>query len=373
MKLDKKTSIWVIGLALFSMFFGSGNLIFPLYIGTLAKEDWLYASGGFLISAVLLPFLGAIAMVLYRGNYSNFFNTIGRKWGFLLSAILLTVWIPLGSAPRCMTLSYASLTSYFGTAPPLWLFGIVYSCLVYFVITRGLEVLDILGKIITPLLLTCIAVIFTKGTFSMPEAVAPDSYHSFFLMGLVEGYNTMDLIASFFFSASVIHLLTQSKEEEISKALPVVFKGSIVGMVTLGSVYLCLIALAAHFAPILEGVPKDQLLAQLALYILGPKWSIIALAAIFLACFSTSIALIIAYTDFLHEEVFQLQFNPSVAMFVALIAAFIMSLFGLEGITYITSPALKICYPILILLIIFNVGKMIVSRRLVQDTRSSTL
>src|ERR1700733_7287446 len=105
MKLGKKTSILIIGMALFSMFFGSGNLIFPLHIGTLAREAWIPAAAGFLVSAVLLPFVGAIAMVLYRGNYSDFFDTIGRRWGFLLSTILLTVWIPLGSAPRCMTLS----------------------------------------------------------------------------------------------------------------------------------------------------------------------------------------------------------------------------------------------------------------------------
>ena len=183
MKLGKKTSILIIGMALFSMFFGSGNLIFPLYIGTLAKEAWMPAAAGFLISAVLLPFLGALAMVLYRGNYSDFFDTIGRRWGFLLSAILLTVWIPLGSAPRCMTLSYASLISYFGVAPPLWAFCLIYSVFIYFVITRGLEVLDILGKVITPLLLICIALIFTKGSLVMPAVQDPEFQGSFFSSG----------------------------------------------------------------------------------------------------------------------------------------------------------------------------------------------
>ncbi|HEY4832207.1 MAG TPA: branched-chain amino acid transport system II carrier protein, partial [Waddliaceae bacterium] len=155
-------------------------------------------------------------------------------------------------------------------------------------------------------------------------------------------------------------------EEEISKALPVVFRGSMIGMTILAAVYICLISLAAHFAPFLQGIPKDQLLAHLAQHILGPTWSVIALATIFLACFSTSIALIIAYTDFLHEQVFQLQFNSSVAMLIALTVAFVMSLFGLEGITFITAPVLKVGYPILIMLIVYNVGKMIILRRLTQ-------
>lgn len=367
MKLDRKTSAWVIGMALFSMFFGSGNLIFPLYIGTLAKEAWIPAAAGFLISAVMLPFLGALTMVLYRGDYRNFFSTIGSKTGFLLSAVLLTVWIPLGSAPRCMTLAFASVYSYFGMAPPVWVFCLVYSFLVYLVIKRGLGVLDILGKVITPMLLCCIAFIFAKGSISMPYAQAPDHHNSYFLLGLVEGYNTMDLIASFFFSASVIHLLTQSKEGSITKALPLVFKGSAIGMTVLGIVYIALISLSAHFAPILQNVPKDQLLAYLAQQILGPTWSIVALGAILLACFSTSIALVIAYTDFLHEDVLQLKFRPVVAMLAALSIAFVMSLFGLEGITYVTGPVLKVGYPILIMLIIFNLGKMLINWRFGQE------
>jgi LIVCS family branched-chain amino acid:cation transporter len=123
MKIHNRSSPLIIGMALFAMFFGSGNLIYPLYIGTEAETSWVSATLGFLIAAVLLPFLGVIAMVLYRGSYDEFFNSIGKKMGFILSLILLTVWIPLGSAPRCMTLAYASIDSYFANTPPLWLYS----------------------------------------------------------------------------------------------------------------------------------------------------------------------------------------------------------------------------------------------------------
>lgn len=364
MKIDSRSSCVIIGMALFAMFFGSGNLIYPLFIGTEAHGAWLSATLGFLIAAVILPFLGVIAMVLYKGSYDDFFNTIGKKKGFVLSLILLTVWIPLGSAPRCMTLAFASIDSYFNQPPPLWVFSLIYSFLVFLVISRKVGVLDILGKFITPLLLGCMIIICYKG-FTLKPGLEIFQGFDFptFWNGLSEGYNTMDLIASFFFSASVIHILTQSGSQ-ISKSLSTVFKSSVIGMLILASVYVCLIALSAHYYQNVVGVPKDQLLAYLAQNIMGPTWSFVAILAIILACFSTSIALIIAYTDFLHEEIFRESQHPNLSIFLALFVTYVMSLFGLEGITYITAPVLKVCYPILLILIIYNLGKYALLRKM---------
>jgi LIVCS family branched-chain amino acid:cation transporter len=357
MKIHNRSSPLIIGMALFAMFFGSGNLIYPLYIGTEAETSWVSATLGFLIAAVLLPFLGVIAMVLYRGSYDEFFNSIGKKMGFILSLILLTVWIPLGSAPRCMTLAYASIDSYFANTPPLWLFSLIYSAFVFFIITRELGVLDILGKWITPLLLCCIGIICYQGFVSLSDITILQPFDSsLFVEGVVEGYNTMDLIASFFFSASVIHILNQSGSK-ISESLSLVLKSSIVGMMILAAVYVGLISLSAHYVGSLDGVPKDQLLAYLSQHILGPNWSILAILAIFLACFSTSVALIIAYTDFLHDEIFKEKQHPYFSILLALAITFIMSMFRLEGITFITAPILQVFYPLLLILIIYNIGK----------------
>src|SRR3990167_2898383 len=93
MEIKKKNSSLVIGLALFAMFFGSGNLIYPLFVGTNSSGNTFYSILGFLLSAVALPFLGVIAMVLFKGDYTDFFSILGKKFGFLFSFILLTIWI----------------------------------------------------------------------------------------------------------------------------------------------------------------------------------------------------------------------------------------------------------------------------------------
>lgn len=363
MRLDKGTPSLVIGMALFAMFFGSGNLIYPLFVGTVAQEQWMTMASGFLVAAVLLPFLGVVAMVMYEGCYASFFNTIGRIPGFILSTFLLTIWIPLGSAPRCMILAYQSLNSYFDSMPPMWVFALFYSALVFFVVSKKLGILDILGKWITPLLLGCIAVVVYKG-FSTPAAVSPVNaiQDGLFLSGIVEGYNTMDLIASFFFSASVIHIINQSGSS-MKQTLPLVARSSLIGIGILGAVYISLIAVSARHAGMLESIPKDQALAYLAQVLLGGTWSFVAILAIILACFSTSIALILAYTDYLHDEVFKQSQHPILSVVIALVATFVMSLFGLEGVTYVTAPVFKICYPILIALIVWNIGKRVVSQK----------
>ena len=143
----KPPSFLMIGLALFSMFFGSGNLTFPLYIGQTAHSQWVKGLIGFLLSAVLLPFLGVLAMVIKKSNIKDFF-----KNSKFLIPILLTTWIPLGSGPRCISVAYAGVNIYFPNFP-LWLFGIFYSILIFLFIKNKKKLLDLLGYVLTPLLL----------------------------------------------------------------------------------------------------------------------------------------------------------------------------------------------------------------------------
>ncbi len=359
---SKKPSTLVIGLALFSMFFGSGNLIFPLFIGQMAQSHWLFGALGFLLTAALLPFTGIIAMLIYKGDYTRFFNRIGNKMGLILTAVLLTVWIPIGSFPRCINLAYASLLQFI-ELPPLWLFSLIYCVLLYFVSFKKSRILDLLGYILTPLLLICLFIIIIKGVDkSNIIKISNFSEIGIFFRGLSEGYNTMDLIASFFFSATIISILKNSKNDEKS-ALKQTFKACIIAISILSTVYLGLIYLAANNSAILEGIPKDQLLAYISKVLLNPGLSLIAVSAIILACFTTSIALVVVYTNFLRKHLFNNSNSSRGAITLTLLGTFTMSIFGLEGITRVSSPILSICYPLLILLILFNVSYMIYQKR----------
>ncbi len=352
---NKKFSFVFIGLALFSMFFGAGNLIYPLFVGQMAQDQSVLASLGFLITAVGVPFLGVIAMIVYEGDYTKFFQCLGGRLGSVLIAILLTVWIPLGSAPRCIALAYSSLSSYYDIGP-LWLFSLLYCFVIYFVIGTKGRMLDILGYFLTPCLLACLGMIIYQGVslhemFSAPTKEGVTHFYT----GLTEGYNTMDLIASFFFSASIIEILRGATHEKI-QPLRITLKACIVGVSLLAIVYINLIALAGVHYESLQEIPKEQLLAHIAKVVLGPKLGMISVAAIFLACFTTSVALAVVYADYLNKTLFKSYPSESWAKLSTLVVTFVISMTGLAGITMITAPILEIFYPILIAMILVNLS-----------------
>lgn len=353
--MQNKFSYVFIGLALFSMYFGSGNLIYPLFVGQLAEDQCLLASLGFFLTGVAVPFLGVIAMIIYQGDYTKFFNIFGRHIGALFVVVLLTVWAPLGCCPRCITLAYASFNSY-ATGFPLWLFSAIYSLLVYIIIQKKRRMMDILGYVLTPLLLLCLALIIYKGggmgdAFAWPSSKGLPHFYN----GIIEGYNTIDLIASFFFSASIIRMLQQLSSD---KPLKVTFQACVVGVSLLGVIYVALIGLAGQYSELLAPIPKDQMLTFVAKSIMGPQMGIIAIVAIFLACLTTSIAQTLVYAEFLQKR-FK---SPVVSKLIALGITYVMSLTGLEGISAVTVPLLKVLYPLLIAMIVYNLTVWLIRR-----------
>lgn len=358
MTQNRQLSFIVIGLALFSMFFGSGNLIFPLFLGQIAGGEWVYASIGFFITAVLLPLGGIVAMVFYRGNYCAFFASLGKTGGLLAILALLAVWIPLGSGPRCVALAYASMLPYLESPPSLWLISALYCLIVFVVVYKKSRILDVLGYVLTPLLLICLALIIGKGIdfHALPIASITGNSFALFFRGLTEGYNTMDLIASFFFSASVIEILRNSTRDEAG-ALVKTFKASLVGASLLAIVYIGLICLATSHEGALYDTPKEQLLVHIAKDLLGVQLGLVASVAVFLACFTTSVALATVFANFLAEKLLgNAKYYPLALAFTQLIT-FGMSIAGLKGITAITEPILQVFYPMLMILIVINVGR----------------
>jgi LIVCS family branched-chain amino acid:cation transporter len=281
---------------------------------------------------------------------------IGSKPGFLLTSLLLSVWIPLGAAPRCIVLSHASLAAYTTHAPALWVFSLVYSIAVFIVIFGKFKLLDLLGKWIVLPFLACLGIIFlsTVWTFGLPVLEAPRDLN-FFVQGVLEGYNTMDMIASFFFSATIIHMLAKEGDSVSSRFRPMLTASAVVTLL-LGSVYMILMVAAASGSSSLAGIEPKSLLSYLSLQALGSTWSIVAIAAIILACFSTSLALIIAYADFLHSCFFTKEKGYFWAVIFSLVLTFATSLIDLGGITAITAPVLRVCYPLLILMTVVDLG-----------------
>lgn len=345
------------GLALFSMFFGSGNLIFPLAVGKVAQSGFTAAALGFTLTAVLIPFLGVIAMLLFDGNYHLFFSKLGKKQSFAVILTLLSFWIPLGSGPRCITLSYANTQSLLNNMP-LWLFGFIYSVVVYVITMSKSRMMDILGYFLTPSLLLILSIIIFSGISAHHGFPATSSNTNWFTFktGLLEGYYTMDLIASFFFSATIINLLrsqNSAKQSNTRAQKHSVLWSCLIGMSLLSLVYLGLLFIAASNSTLLMG-DKEQLLSELSTLLLPPTLRSTAAIGTTIACVTTSVALSSVYADFLHQSIFRKRLPHHVSLAVSCLLIWLVSTQGFSFISYITEPSFQILYPLLILFICYR-------------------
>jgi LIVCS family branched-chain amino acid:cation transporter len=361
MKKIKKHSPFFVGLALFSMFFGSGNLTFPLYIGQISKGQWKPACFGFVISAVLLPFLGVVAMVINNGNTKKFFATTGKFIGGKhLIPIFLTIWIPLGSAPRCITVAHANFVTYIPSLS-LWFFSLIYSSIIFFLTYKRKKLLDILGYFLTPLLLLLLLILIISGFLNKSESITTAMQPQFIFKGIFEGYYTMDLIAACFFSSSIINLIKESRhpktEESLKVRLSLLLKSSIVGIMILGLVYVGLIILSASNADKIQGLEKEQILSYLSFIILGGKFGILSSIIVLLACITTSTVLVIIYTDYLKSLSILSKYSNATILFSVIVITYFLSLIGFSGITNIFGPFLQVLYPILIILVFITIIK----------------
>src|SRR6185436_12626321 len=152
----RASSIITTGLALFSMFFGAGNLVFPLLIGKAVGDNVWLAISGLGLTAVIVPFLGLAAMVLFQANYQRFFGRVGKVPGMLLLLILQLILGPFGVIPRLVTLMYATAKPYFGDMPLMW-FSILMGVLIFGCSFKRERLIGFLGAILTPLLLLSLA------------------------------------------------------------------------------------------------------------------------------------------------------------------------------------------------------------------------
>lgn len=360
MKSPNQSIVLATGFAMFSMFFGAGNIVFPLAMGQHAESLMPFAFMGLVITAVGVPFLGLIAMTLFDGNYKNFFGRLGVWPGFIFAAIIMGLIGPFGAIPRCIALAYSTAHMYF---PGLHLpsFSFVSCCLIFAFTFKKNRLLDILGYVLTPFLLLSLTIIIVKGL--LEAHTLPQSDNSplpIFFYGVNEGYKTMDLLGAFFFSSVVItglknDLFATNSKDNLAVLTRVALKASVIGAVLLAVVYAGFSAVAAYNAPSLVGVPKDEMIGALSKSILGQYAGLVATLCVTLATLTTAIALSAVFAQFVHNDLTFGKVPYIPALIITLMIAFFVSTLHFTGIAAFLEPILQICYPAMIVLSIANI------------------
>lgn len=339
---------------MFSMFFGSGNLVFPLIVGQASGGHFGLASLGIILTGVLVPFLGILAMFLFNGSAGDFFGRLGKPAKFWFPLIALSLMGPFGVLARCITVAHGAYCLLFPSTP-LWLFSLV-SCVVIFLLTvRKNRIVPLLGTFLTPVLLLSLAAITTFGLLyaDLPTATPEMGWDSF-KNGIFQGYQTMDLLAAFFFSAFVIKHLKKSHESP-EKSLPIFMKASFIGAGLLSVIYVFLVLLGSMYAPQLAAVPPQEMFGFVAQAALGPWAAPIVASAVVLACLTTAIVLTSLFADFLRKEVTKEKINNPIALCVTLLIAFGTSTLEFSGIAKFLGPIMEAIYPALIVLTVLSI------------------
>ncbi len=342
------------GLAMFSMFFGAGNIVFPLAMGQYAQNQNIYAILGLLITAVGVPFLGLVAMTLYDGNYKDFFHKIGKTPGFLVALFIMLLIGPFGAMPRVIAFSHSTAKMFMGDISLPIFSGI--SCMIIYLMTyKRSRILDILGYFLTPVLLISLAILVVKGLMSGDTTGSSGVPNvDVFFKGLWEGYNTMDLLATFFFSSVVILCLKKElppkNQQDFKQLVKMTLKASCIGAFLLAVVYIGISFVAARHSEFLKTFPTEEMLGQLSLEMLGPYAGIIAVVAVALACLTTAIALAAVFAEYIHEDITDYKVSYHTALIFTLISAFLMSTLNFSGIMSFLAPILTFIYPSLIVL-----------------------
>lgn len=354
----------MIGSMLFGLFFGAGNLIFPVHLGQAAGEAVAWANLGFLVTGIGLPFLGVVAIGISQSKgVFQLASHVDRRYAYIFTILLYLVIGPLYAIPRLATTSFE-----IGLAPfvpgeksvfALALFSIAFYLVAWLLSRRPTKLLDYVGKIINPLFLVLLGILLIMA-FVHPMGpiagtpVQPDYSGKAFFKGFLEGYNTLDALASLAFGIIIVSTIRGRGVENPNEIALDTIKSGIISIVAMGVIY----SLLAYMGTMSLGkFPISEnggiALAQIANNYFGTYGSIVLALIVILACLKTTIGLISAFSE-TFTELFPSQKYITFATGVSLLSCLLANV-GLTKIISFSVPVLMFIYPLAMTLIILSI------------------
>lgn len=351
-------NLLLVGFTLFSMFFGAGNLIFPPFLGAQAGTNTWLAMIGFIFSAIGFPVLGVIAVAKADGLR----GLAGRVHPAFAAVFTLLIYLSIGpglAIPRTASTSFEMVSPLIGGSSPMLqlIYSVGFFTIALIIALRPDKLTDRLGKILCPILISLIVVLFigcilhplasSYGVPIAPYTVLPP------IQGFLGGYQTMDTIAALNFGA-IIALNIRAKGIEDDDQ---VVRGTIRAGWIAGAVILAIYAMLAHIGAISGaafpgGENGADTLTNIVSALFGAPGSVLLAAIFFIACLNTCIGLLSCCSDYFHELIPAVPYRIWVVFFAGISA--VISNIGLSEILRLSTPILNAIYPVAIMLIILS-------------------
>ena len=345
----------VVGFALFAMFFGAGNVVFPPYIGMHAGEQW---ANGFLFYFIADIGLALVAMfaILHAGGADNITGRIGHVASKVLMCAVILCIGPMVAIPRtAATTLEMSVTPFFSGMSPV-VFSIIFFAVILLLSIKQSAVIDIVGKILTPALLIGLLILIVKG-FVSPIGDIVDtgvSASEVTVNGIKSGYQTMDVLAAMAFGIIILSSADEKGYTDSKSAAKMIGIAAALSGVLLLIVYFGLTYLGATASTVFPtDISRANLVIGIVELLLGKAGLIIFAIVIALACITTAVALVSSAASFF-AKLANDKISYSVFVVVICVSSAVISNLGLDMIIAIATPVLDIVYPPMLVLILLS-------------------
>ena len=341
--------LFVIGFALFAMFFGAGNLIFPPYLGLISGPQWWVGFLGFTITDAGLGLLAIIALSKYDGNLNVLASRVNKTFAIIISTAIILCIGPFLATPRTAATTYEiGILPIFGESVNRYLFSVVFFIIACLLSIRPSKVVDIVGKFLTPSLILCMAALIIKGIVSPIGEIANTTMIDNVLeKGITDGYQTMDAIAGCMFALVVLNAVKTRNYSSQKLEIKATILSGIIAAVCLAIIYGGLLYLGAQTSSLgVYDINTDntKLLVDITNRILGGVGVYILAIITALACLTTAIGLISAAGNFFNE-LSKGKISYEIIVVICSVVSCAISVLGVSQIIKISAPILEILYP----------------------------
>ena len=355
----KTKDVLLTGFALFAMLFGAGNLIFPPMLGYETSSSWIPTMLAFIITGVGFPFLGILSVSIAGNGIKDFANRVSPTFSKIFAIISILAIGPMLAIPRTGATAYEITFLHNGMNNTIYkyIYLICYFGIVILFSLRASKVIERVGKILTPILLLLLFLIIVKGIFFSGLSIKPYIYPHAFKKGFLEGYQTMDTIASIAYAGIILKAIKNGRNLTQKQEFSFLIKAGLVAILSLALIYGGFALVGAKMHSVLVTNDKIELLVKTTSYLLGNYGNLVLAICVAGACLTTAIGLVATVGEFFSSIT---SFKYEKIVIFTVIISFLLSILGVESIIRISVPILVFIYPVMISLIILNLfGKYI--------------
>lgn len=356
--MNTPLKIIVAGFAIFSMIFGSGNVVFPLILGKNFGSNWTIANFGWCLATVLIPMVGYYGAMLFDADNKKYLKPLGKYTISILMFILMMMVV--GVISRGVNVSFGGIHIVSPKTPEI-IFNLIFCAIAIILAWHPGKIVQILGLVFTPLKFGGILIVILGAMYFAGSEIQLSEFSKTKALteGFKWGYQTMDLLAAFIVSTSIYiyikNILPEGKKDDKKLLLKYCAWACFIGGLVLASVYTGLTLIGAKYAIQLQGIADEALFTKVAETAMGNYASWFVAIVIAVCCLATNIILSSVFADYLYKDILREKISRKIILIFVGILTLVISFFGFTKICSYMAIILEKIYPILIIFVMARI------------------